>query len=420
MHWYYWLIIFILILFSAFFSAADLVYSSVDKLRLQKDAKEGKKTAKIALKLANRYELSISSILLANNIVNILASSIVAIIGVSFNQDYGATVAAIILTVVIIIFGEFLPKAFAKRFTYPLALYLSYPVYILCAITLLITYPISKLFQLFGKLFSSKAKEEDIIDDEVLDQMIDEIEENGEMEKEEADLVRGAIDLTDIEAFEIMTPRVDVRAIEYEEDISYLLTKKNPFKYSRIPVYKGTIDNIVGVVPVKSLYNCLINKETVNLDKLMVKPLFVPRNYQVLDLLSDFKKNRIHIAVVIDEYGGTDGIVTMEDILEEIVGDIFDEEDTVKEIIITKRKGNYIIDGMMNLDDFFEFIDYKDDFDTDYVTLGGFCQEFIEGFAKEGDTFKFGNYKFTVLEADEYTVKKVQVTALRKKSNDSR
>ena len=413
MEWYYWLIVAICSLFSMFFSAADMVYGMVDKDRLNREKGKKEKRAKLAIKIADDYELSISAILLGNNIVNIFASSLVVFIGISLsdNQELATTVATICFTVFIIIFCEFIPKAFAKRFNYSLAIAFAYPVVFFKYLFFVLVWPIAKLFKLFGKLFAKKSKEEDKIDEDVLTEMVDAIEEEGILEENEADLVRSAIDLNDIEAFEIMTPRVDVFAIDIEDDINELIKDKDFFKYSRIPVYEETVDNIVGILPIKVLAKKLLAGEKVSdIRSMCYKPLVVPRNHQILDVLKEFKKKKIHIAVVIDEYGGTEGILTMEDILEEIVGDIFDENDEIEEEYIEKGNGVYIVDGTMNIDDFFELIGYEEEVETDYTTVGGFCQDILDRFAKEGDEFDFAHYHFKVLKADEFTVERLKVT----------
>ena len=406
MYWYYYIVIVFLVVISAFFSASDMVYGTVDKLRLQK-ASEHSKRAKQALKLANNYEFSISTILFGNNLVNILASSLVAIIAVSIDPNNGATIGAVIFTIIIIIFGEFMPKAFAKRFNYSLALNFAYPVTFFCYLFFIITFPVSKAFNFVASLFKKKQKAP--LSEDVLDEMVDEIEENGEIEKVEAEIVRGAIDLFDIQAFEIMTPRVNVYALDIDDDINLEIESGNLFSHARVPLYKDTIDNIVGILPVKSLSRKLLKNEKIDISSLMYDPLVIPRNYQVLDLLNDFKRKKIHIAAVKDEYGGTEGIITMEDILEEIVGDIFDETDKIEEEVVKINKRTYIVDGGMNIDDFFELIDYKEEFDTDYATVGGFCQEFAEGFVKKGDKFKFSNCSLEIVEARKYTAEKIKV-----------
>ena len=404
-----------------FFSAADMVYGMVDKEKLAREEGKKAKRAKTALKIAEDYELSISAILLGNNIVNVLATSFVTLIGLalSSNQEIGEVITTIIFTVFIIIFCEFIPKAFAKRFNYSLALLFAYPVTFFKYLFFIVVWPIAKLFKLFGKLFAKKSKEEDQIDEDVLTEMADSLEEEGILEEDEAEMLRSAIDLNDIEAYEIMTPRVDVFAIDVEDDINELIKDKEIFKHSRIPVYKETIDNIVGILPIKVLAKKLLAGDKVtDILSMCYKPIVVPRNHQILDLLSEFKENKIHIAVVIDEYGGTEGIVTMEDILEEIVGEIFDEDDEIEEEYIEKGHGVYIVDGTMNLEDFFELIEYDEEVETGYTTVGGFCQEILDRFAKKGDEFDFAHYHFKVLEADEFTVERLKVTDMEYEEDD--
>lgn len=413
MYWYYWLIIAFCALCSFFCSMADMVYSLADVEKLSRIKGKKEKNAKLAISIANDYEICISSILFGNNIVNIFMSSIVTIIGINANPnnpDLGATIATIILTVSLIIFCEFLPKAIAKRFSQSLAISLAKPTYFLKCLFFIFVWPISKLFKLIGKLFQKRSKEEDKIDEEVLNEMVDTIEEEGMLEEGEAELVRNTIDLGDIQAFEIMTPRVDVFAFDINDDIEELLKEEDVFKYSRIPVYEDTIDNIIGVLPTNQLGKMLVKGEkNVDIKSLLFTPIRIPRNHQVLDILNEFKEKKIHIAVVMDEYGGTEGIVTMEDILEEIVGDIFDESDEIEPEYIDEGEGTYIVDGNMNLDDFFELISYEEEFETDYSTIGGFCQEILDRFAVKGDEFDFSHYHFTVLAADEFTVEKLLV-----------
>ena len=409
--WWQWLVVVICVLFSMFFSSADMVYSVVNKTKLETQARLGKKTAKLALKIANDYEFSIASILFGNNLVNIFASSIMALVGIYWNPDWGTTVVTVLFTVFIIIFAEFLPKSFSKRFSLSLSKLYAYPVIVFKYLSFPIVYPISMFFKLIGKLFKKKAEEEEEIDEDVLMNMVDELEETKEYDEEEAELVRNSIDINDVEAHEIMTPRVDVYAINVEDDLKELLKEGEIFKHSRIPVYQDTIDNIIGILPIKEAAKAMFRKEeNIDILSLCYKPIIIPRNREILDLLQEFKSSKVHIAVVIDEYGGVEGIITMEDILEEIVGDIFDETDEIEEEYIDNGKGMYIVDGSMNIEDFFELIEFKGEFETDYETVGGLCQEILDRFAVTGDKFEFAErYECEVLNADEYTVHKLKV-----------
>lgn len=402
---------------SAFCSCADLVYGVVDQEKLEKESSEGNKWAGRALKIAKDYELSISSILFGNNIVNVAASSFLSLISMDLSiragGDWPDVVLTACFTIFLIIFCEFVPKAIGRRFTYKFSKLFVVPVTILKYLpTIIIVWPISKLFKLIGKPFEKRSKEEDTIDEDVLTEMVDQIEEEGMLEEDEAELVRSAIDLSDIQAYEIMTPRVDVFAINVDDDIEEIMKDNEIFIHSRIPVYEDTIDNIIGVLPLKSLLKAQLSEEKIDIRSLIYKPIFIPRNHQVLDLLSEFKQAKIHIAVVVDEYGGTEGIVTMEDILEEIVGEIFDEQDEVEELYVDQENGTYFVDGSMNLDDFFELIGFDEEFETDYTTVSGLCQEILDRFAKVGDKFSFDSFECEVLEADEFTVDKLKVVDL--------
>ncbi len=412
MQWWYWILIAIFSLFSMFFSSADMVYSVVNQLKLENEVnKKGTKSAKLALKIARDYEFSIASILFGNNLVNIFASSIVTLIGIAWNQDWGTTVATILFTAFIIVFAEFAPKAFSKKFSYSLSKLYAYPVTIFKYISAPVVFPISLLFILVSKLFKKKSQEEDKIDEEVLMNMVDELEDTKEYDEQDAEFVRSAIDINDVEAHEIMTPRVDVYAINIEDSLKDIIEEGEIFKHSRIPVYEGTIDNIIGILPIKELAKAIFRKEeNIDILSLCYQPLKIPRNRQLLDLLEEFKKSKIHIALVMDEYGGVEGIITMEDVLEEIVGDIFDETDEIEQEYIDNGKGMYIVDGSMNIEDFFELIEYKGEFETDYETVGGFCQELLNRFAVSGDKFTFADrYECEVLNADEFTVHKLKV-----------
>ena len=254
MEWYYYVIIVVLMIGSAFFSACDMVYAMVDQARLENAIEKGDKRAKIALGIAKDYEFTISSILFSNTLVNIAASSIVTIFGLTFssNTTLATTIITIVFTIILIIFAEFLPKAFAKRFNYSLSLAFAYPVLVVKYITAPVVWPISKFFSLFVRLFRKQSKKEDVITEDILDEMVDSIEEQGIVNEDEAEMLRGAIDLSDIQAFEIMTPRVDVFAIDVNEDINDLLKNEDEISvYSRIPVYEDTIDNIIGILPLK-------------------------------------------------------------------------------------------------------------------------------------------------------------------------
>ena len=317
----------------------------------------------------------------------------------SFSVEF---VVAIIYGVLLVFISYYLPRAIARRQEIYEDVKLDKKIYLLA-------YPLYLISRGVKKSLNKKSQEEEKIDEDVLNEMVDSFEEEGVIEEDEANMVRGAIELHNIEAHEIMTPRVDVFAINDEEDIHDLLKNEEIFTHSRIPVYHGTIDHIVGVLPLKSLYRYLLKGETADIMSLCYKPLFVSSSLLITDLLDEFRSTKTHIAVVIDEYGGTKGIVTMEDILEEIVGDIFDETDEIEEEVYEKSNGVYVIDGSMNVDDFFQEIEYEGEYETGFLTVSGFVQELIGRFPKKGDVITFQNYQFKVLSIDGFVVDKLEV-----------
>jgi CBS domain containing-hemolysin-like protein len=222
----------------------------------------------------------------------------------------------------------------------------------------------------------------------------------------------------DTQAYEIMTPRVDVFAFDIEDDINDLINDENIFMYSRVPVYEETIDNIIGILPTKLLLKAMLGNNKIDVRSLLSPVTFVPRSRNISAILQDFKASHNHIAIVKDEYGGTEGLVTLEDIVEELVGDIWDEMDEIDEEATELEDGVFLIDGSMNIEDFFELVELDLDEDADYSTVSGWCVSILERFAKIGDYFEYENLQITVVQADEFTVEKIRVKVLAKKDED--
>lgn len=414
----YSIVIAVLFVFSAFFSSADMAYGSVSELRLESYIKStGSKRATVALKLSKKYDNTISTILFLNDFVNVGSETIAALLGYLVfehlgleNPGLGSFVGSAIVLGLIIVFGEILPKSVTKPNCFKYAIRYAYVINVFTWIFYPFTFVATKLGKLVTKPFT-KQKEKVEITDEELEEMVDVIEKEGVVDKENADILRGTIDYASKEAYEIMTPRVDIFAIDFDEDINELIKDEQLFVHSRIPVYKDTIDNIIGFVTTKDLIRCYLSKE-IPLENILKKPLRFPRSTEINDILKEFKITKIHFAVVIDEYGGVEGIVTMEDILEEIVGEIWDEEDDVDEPINKIGDDSYMVDGSMNLDDFFDQFDINyDEIETDYVTIGGYCIELLDDrFAKVGDVIYFKNLIMKVIAVDETnTIQKILV-----------
>ena len=407
----------ILVVLSGFFSGSEIVYAKVNKLRLKKASKKDKK-ARLACKLNDNYPTLIGTILVGNNLVNIAASSLATVLFTYLYPGSGALLATIIMTATILVFGEILPKTILSKYAFTSSKKMARPLYVLEIIFFPIVWSVNKLIGLASKLWTPKEKAPTATDEE-LEVMADEIEEEGYIDEETHDLLRNAIDFVDVMAFEVMKPRVDIYAIDIEDDINELIKEKEFFTYSRIPIYEETIDNIIGVVNTNEVLKLALAKKKIDLKEIMYSPIFVHKTKTLSSVLQDFKKQHIHIAVVIDEFGGTLGIVTLEDILEELVGDIWDETDTVEEEATVAQDGSTIVDGDMNIYDMFELFEMEtDDFESEYDTVAGWCTEMLEKFPEVGDSFTYENLKLTIIQVDGVRVEKVKVEKIEKQEED--
>lgn len=413
----------VFIILSAVFSCADMVYGAVSQPRLKKRAQAGGRTAGRAYALAKDYSTTISTVLFANNLVNIGASSLATIIGLGWNKDWGVLVMTIILLLVLLLFGEIVPKAVGRIYSYRLALLLVYPLWFFKILFFPVVWLTSSFARLVAKPFSRRKENgsaEETVSDDELQEMVDTIEEEGVIDEGEGELLRSAIEFRETEAYEIMTPRVDVYAINVKDDLRRLIaTEENAlFTHSRVPVYKGSIDHIIGFVSTKIILKKLLKGEVLDLRELLMKPAFVPRSMLIKDILAGMKKSRQHLVIVKDEYGGTEGLLTSEDILEELVGDIWDEDDVISKACEKIGPDRYLIDGAMNLDDLFTLLDVKEDEETGYASVGGWCIDKLGRFAKEGDSFAYENITVDVKEVKDLTVEKVIVTVTPVKEED--
>ncbi|MFA5480813.1 MAG: hemolysin family protein [Bacilli bacterium] len=407
----------IMVIMSAFFSAADMVYSSVDKLRLKKDVEKGSKTAKIALQFAEQYDKTIATILFSNNLVNIAASSLASIS--FFGDKLGPELITLIMFLIIVTFAEIIPKTIGRIYSHGLAILFAYPILVFKFLFFPFVYGTSALGRLIvSPLYKKAHDEQESVSDDELQEMVDTIEEEGVIDEDQGDLLRSAITFMDTQAYEIMTPRVDMFAFDIEDDIQELINGENIFMYSRVPAYEGTIDNIIGILPTKLLLKAMLEGSEIDVRSLLTPVSFVPRSMNISTILQDFKNTHNHIAIVKDEYGGTEGLITLEDIVEELVGDIWDETDEIEEEATELEDGVYIIDGAMNIEDFFDLVNLKLDEEADYSTVSGWCVATLERFAKVGDTFQHRNLQVKVIEADEFTVEKIRVKVLPREERD--
>lgn len=416
-------IIFLIILFfiSAFCSSADITYGSLNIVRIESHLKENEndRRAKYSLDLLNNYDNTISSILFLNDLANIGNETISALLGYmvftdfGMNGETGAFIFSLVDFILILIFGEILPKSISKLYVFRLGLIYSPIVKFLTILCTPINFVARKFSNFIVKSTKIDQDENEVLHEE-LEEIVDTIEEEGIVDEDNAEIIRGAIDYAETEAYEIMTPRVDLKAIDIDDDIEDYLQDEDLLAHTRIPIYQDTIDNIIGFVNIQDLIKAKLANKKIDLKSMLREPLRFPRSTEINDILKAFKENKIHFAIINDEYGGVEGVVTMEDIVEEIVGEIWDENDDKEELIDeTKDENSFIIDGSLNLEDFCDFFDIdKDEIDTEYVTIGGYCIELLDDrFAKIGDIIAFKNLIIEVLAVDENnTIEKLKVT----------
>ena len=383
-------------------------FSSLNQIRLKSRAEDGDTSAARVLAMAEKYDKLLSTILIGNNIVNIAAASIGTIIFTKMlGAERGATVSTMVLTVVVLIFGEVTPKSLAKEMPETVATAVSPFLNLLLILFTPLTWLFTQWKRLLGHFVHST--EEDTITEGELMTMVSEAENDGELTDRESQLIRSAIEFDDVEVEEILTPRVDVIAVEDDLSLDEVADTFAESGYSRLPVYHGTIDNIIGVVHEKDFYLGRLRKDT-TLEDLVKPTLYTTGSTQISQLLRTLREQHHHMAVVVDEYGGTEGIITLEDILEELVGEIWDEHDDVVEDVRQQSDGSWLISGSASVDDTAEELGIKDDEEIDAVAIGGLVQEKLSRLPKVGDKFVWGSFDGTVTRATNRRVQEVRLT----------
>ena len=404
--------IFLCLCLSNFCSASEMAFSSCNVMRLENARDDGSKRAKIAVYITEHFDDALSAILIGNNLANIGASSLasVAVILVTGGDEY-AWLATIILTVLVIIFGETMPKISAKKNANRTSLKNAYVVRAM----MIIFYPLVWLVVSLIKLLTMGMKPEaaDADSDEAVEELqsiIETAEDEDVLDEDQSELVQAAIDFSETSAFEVMTARVDVQAIDIEDDWDDILAIIEDATYSRIPVYEGSIDNIIGVLYLNHFLKAMADDGRVDIRKLLMPPCYVYKTMKLPAVLNTLRKAKQHLAIVSDEYGGTLGVVSMEDVLEQIVGDIWDESDVVEHEVVQREKSEYELDGAMILSDFLELVGLnEDDVDAESNTVGGWTLEMFGSFPQEGDSFTYRNLTVTVLSMDGRRVERVLV-----------
>ena len=397
------------VILSAFFSGSEMALSSCNTLRLERLRDEGSKRAGIALKITESFDNALSAILIGNNLVNIAASSLGSVLVIALTgSDKKVWIATVVITLTIIIFGETIPKIVAKENATRQAEGVAVPVRILTILLFPLVWLVVKLITLITLPLKSEADAEDDEAVEELQSIIETAEDEQVLDEDQSELVQAAIEFDQISASEVMTARVDVVAIDIDDDWDKILETVENAPYSRLPVYENGIDNVIGVLYLNHFLKALTEGGRADIRELLMPPCYVYKTMKLPAVLNTLKRARQHLAIVADEYGGMLGVVSLEDVLEQIVGDIWDDTDTVEQEVVLRAEGEYELDGDMLLSDMLELLGLDEDaLEAESDTVGGWVVESFGAFPNVGNAFSCEGWDFTVMEMDGRRVEKV-------------
>ncbi len=403
----------VMMVFSALFSSTETAYSSVNKLRLKNYEAQGNKKASTALKLANRFDDVLTAVLIGNNIVNIATSSVSTLIFVDWFGASGAGISTAVVTILVLIFCEVLPKSYAKRNAEKLALLFALPLSALVVILKPFVYILNKMSSIF------KGGDAPTVTEDELKYMIDEIEEEGVIEEQESELVKSALDFDEITVNEILIPRVKVIGVEITDTVETIKEVFSEEMYSRLPVFEKSLDNIIGIITNKAFFKMLVEGKKDIREIIQEVPHIADTNL-ISEAMKFMQKAKVHLAVVTDQYGGTKGIITLEDIIEELVGEIYDEDDEIITNIVRIAENKYEVMGDANISDLLEISDIDPDFiDTDYTTVGGWVTDVMGHIPESSETIESGIFRLTALDVNENKVVKVLIEIIPDNSGDT-
>lgn len=414
--WWAYVVIFVMICLSAYFSASEIAFNTANRMRLRKISESGSLSAKTAVSICENFTTSLSAILIGNNLANIAVSTCTTLIVMNLFKDniaVASAIATVLVTVVILIFGEIVPKVLSKQNADSVARFIAIPTRILTILLIPFVFVVMAILFVLRKVWGNDHKDDEpTVTEEELSSIIDTVEEEGVINEEQSELLQSTLEFSDTTIEKIMTPRIDVTAIDIndeDEKIEALLADKTQF--SRLPVYEDSIDNIVGVLAVTRYYKMALDEEKPDIRSMLLKPCKLHKTMKLPAALAKLREAKMHLAIVIDEYGGTLGIVTMEDILEELVGDIWDDTDVIIRECVPTGENTYEVIGDMNIDDFFEEIEFikPESFTCEYSTMGGWAIEMLEADPHVGDNFKYENIFVIVASMDEERVTKLTV-----------
>lgn len=411
------IIIVVCLVFSAYFSATETAFTTLNKVRVKTKADDGNRRAKLVLKLANDYDRLLSTILIGNNIVNILASSMGTLLFIQWcsgNSDLASVLSTIVLTILVLIFGEISPKSLAKEFPETFAFFSAPIINALIYVLLPVNFLFSQWKKLLNKVFRSK--EDNTITDDELITMVDEAEHEGGINAQESELIKSAIEFNDLEVKDILIPRVDVVAVDAassEEEIAQVFMETH---FSRLPVYKDTVDNIIGILHEKDFIKQR-SEPDFDIEKVVKPAVFVVGTAKISDILRQLQKAKSHMAIVSGEFGDVIGIITMEDILEELVGEIWDEHDDVQSDITQTGENEYKVLGGVTVNDFCDYFDL-DEIECDSQTVGGWVMDMLGKVPAEGDMLVYENLTITVVRAEDRRITELGVVVKSAEEDD--
>ncbi|MFR6425934.1 MAG: hemolysin family protein [Oscillospiraceae bacterium] len=411
--WYFVALV-VLIALSAFFSASEMSYSSANRLRLENAAEDGSRRARAAVGILDHYDRALSAILIGNNLVNIASSSLGSVIVILLAGEQWTWVSTVVLTLLVIIFGETMPKIVAKQNANGIALRNAYVIRALSVVLYPVIWLVVGLVHLITRPLRGDTGDGDPEEaaSQELQSIIETAEDEDVLDEDRSELLRSALDFSDISASEAMTARVDMVAIDIDDDWDEILRVIDESTYSRLPVYSDSVDNIIGFLYLNRFFKAMMDGRPDDLRAQLIPPCFVYKTTRLPDVLAKLRREQKHLAVVTDEYGGTLGVITMEDVLEELVGDIWDENRRGRSArSLRGSDGGYELDGDMTISDFLELLGWNEDAldDADSATVGGWTLERFGTFPKPGDSFRYENLTVTVLAMDGRRVERVLV-----------
>ena len=404
-----YLLIFFLLMGSAFFSGTEIAYTSLSKLKMKRDSDNPTTVQKLVGFIYNHYDYALSTVLVGNNLVNIGATSVATVLAVNLavrmdgriTDETASTIVTLIMTVLILIIGEITPKMVARRCSETIAKFAAWPLLLLMILFFPVVWISTGIVNLFSLLWKRDTQAVTITEEE-LENLLDTAEDEGVIDESETELLQSALEFTDLDAADILTPRIDVIGFGLHDSMEYILNTIAETQFSRYPVYERTIDHVVGILYVKHLLKELVDNKDVQLTDLLLEPVYIPKTMKLHDIMDEFRLHQSHMVIVADEYGGIMGVVTMEDVLEQLVGEIWDENDDIVNDWQQLDKHRWECSGDMNLSEFFDNLELDDEkLESDCATVGGWATENIGAMPVAFDSFDYLQFTILVKHVDE-------------------